>query len=289
MLESIKYIKCINYLISKKTHTIYNNETTIFQSLLNVYNILRKWECSEDVCYAGLFHLIFKIETEKNRHIIKELIGEKSEKIVFDFNKNISSSLETNLIHFANKLNHTFIVVHDDLYDKKNTEDFYLYFRDMVNWSFTGSGNGINFDLWRKYIYKLNFKNKIEKKLNKLSLSILKKHNLNCFLKLQRAYASINTYGTVHESHKDSEKKGTITVMYYLNNHWSLDHGGETVFYGDIDIIKSIIPKPSRAVIFDGTIPHCAREVRRDVNDIRIVLTFKYKFFLKNKEIIKSW
>jgi hypothetical protein len=286
MIESIKYIKCINYLISKKTHTIQHQQKSFFQHLLNVYDILRKWECDEDICFAGLFHSIygneiFQIKTEESRNIIKELIGEKAEQIVFNFNKNRDFSLETKIISFANQLDHTFIIVHDNLYDKKDTEDFYLYFRDVVNWSFTGAAKSLL--LWRKHIYTLKFKNKIEKKLNEISLCILKRHNLDSFLKLQRAYASANVYGTIHESHTDFSEKGAITLMYYLNNFWTFDHAGETVFFGNTDIIKSIIPKPSRAVIFDCTIPHCARELRRDVNDIRIVLTFNYRLNLKNK------
>ena len=44
-----KYIKCINYLITKKTHEIVHHDKSFFQHLINVYNTLRKWECEEDV------------------------------------------------------------------------------------------------------------------------------------------------------------------------------------------------------------------------------------------------
>ena len=70
--------------------------------------------------------------------------------------------------------------------------------------------------------------------------------------------------------------------MYYLNNFWDFKFGGETVFLNpdNQDIFKSVIPKPGRVIVFDGNIEHCARDVRRDVNDLRMVLTFKYKISL---------
>ena len=149
-------------------------------------------------------------------------------------------------------------------------------------WKFIGSGKDIT--KWRKFKYDLKFKNDVEKNLKKNTENILK--NLKYFelLKLERVYASANPYGTVHESHKDYKEntKGGITVMYYLNNNWDLSLAGETVFYDNnsFDIQKSVIPKPGRVVIFDGLIEHCARDTTRNCNDLRMVLTFKYKINL---------
>ena len=39
----------------------------------------------------------------------------------------------------------------------------------------------------------------------------------------------------------------------------------------------SILPKPGRAVFFDGSFLHAARETSRICNDLRMVVTFKYK------------
>ena len=282
-----KYIRSINYLISKKTQNIPHHNKSFFQHLLNVYNTLRKWNCPEDICFAGLFHSIygneiFKVQTEKNREVVKDIIGEQAEKIVFNFNQNRMLSNETKIISFANDLDHSFIKVFDDIYDQKDIDDIYLYFRDEAPWYFIGSG--LHTSPWRKFHYSLKFENKLEKKLNEISLNILNTLGINELFKLDRAYASANPYGTIHESHIDSENYGDMTVMFYLNKNWSVDNAGETVFYCDnkIDIIKSITPKPARAVLFDGTISHCARDVTRNVNDLRIVTTFKYSFNLKN-------
>jgi len=251
-----KYLKCINYLISRKT--------TKFQHLLDVYNLLRKWNCSEDICFAGLFYNIYLDKIETDRNVIKKLIGDKSEKLIF--------SQKENIIHMAVSMSNSYIEVFDFVFDKKDILESYFYFRDTVKWGFTGSGT--DYEKWRKFDYQLNFSNKIEKKYKLQTNNILKNLNFDKFLKLSEVYASANPYGTVHESHTDSDQG--ITIMYYLNHHWSIENAGETVFHKDGDIIRSIIPKPGRVVVFDGNIKHCARDVRRDYNDLRMVLTFKY-------------
>lgn len=68
-----------------------------------------------------------------------------------------------------------------------------------------------------------------------------------------------------------------ITVMFYLNKVWDVSYGGETIFINNSgDITNSVIPKPGRVVIFDGSIPHAAREVSRTCIELRMVATFKY-------------
>ena len=80
-----KYIKCINYLISKKTQQIAHYNKNIFQHSINIYDKLRKWGRKEDLCYAGLFHSVYKIETD--RSVIKNLIGSKAESLVYQYIK----------------------------------------------------------------------------------------------------------------------------------------------------------------------------------------------------------
>lgn len=260
-----KYIESINYLVSKKTQDIPHGQDSLFQHSVNIYNKLRFWKCSEDVCFAGLFNFIYSIE--KDRNIIQNIIGTKSENLI---HKNLK------IISLADKLVKTYIEIIDGYFDNQDILQNYIYFRDHVPWKFIGSG----YDefKWRKFKYEPNFKNKIEKNFKNQTNNILKKLNLSDLLKIERCYASANLYGTVHQSHRDYalDSNGGITVMYYLNNNWNLNYAGETVFYHNGEILKSIIPKPGRVIIFDGTIEHCARDIRRDVNDLRMVLTFKY-------------
>jgi hypothetical protein len=280
-----KYIRSINYLISKKTQNIPHNGKSFFQHLVGVYDKLRYWQCNEDICFAGLFHSIygneiFKTVIEKDRNTIKDLIGNKAENLVYLFNQNRYQNKQLKIISLANELDQTYIQVIDGYFDNQNILENYFYFRDRVPWNFNGSGNDEN--KWRKFKYDLNFKSKIEKNLKYNTENILNNLNLFDLLKFERVYASANPFGTVHEPHKDylKDSKGGITVMYYLNHDWNLKFSGETVFFNNKEIIKSIIPKPGRIVIFDGNIEHCARDVRRDVNDLRMVLTFKYKINL---------
>jgi SM-20-related protein len=276
-----KYIRCINYLISKKTQNIPHNNKSLFKHLVNVYDKLRSWKCNEDICFAGLFHSIygnniFTTEVEKDRDIIKKLIGDTSENLVYLYNKDRFQNKDLKIISLANELEHSYINIIDNYFDKNEILENYFYFRDNAPWNFTGSGKDET--KWRKFKYDLKFNNKIEKKFKKCTQNILKNLGFFDLLKLERVYASANPYGTVHESHKDNPfiPIGGITVMYYLNSFWDLNFAGETVFIDNGEIIKSIIPKPGRVIVFDGNIEHCAREVRRDVNDLRMVLTFKY-------------
>ena len=118
-------------------------------------------------------------------------------------------------------------------------------------------------------------------KLFKKSDELLKNTvpSLSKTLKLTSSYASGYLYGTHHEIHPDYLKGGGITVMFYLNKVWDVSYGGETIFINNIgDITNSIIPKPGRVVVFDGSIPHAAREVSRICVELRMVATFKYEY-----------
>lgn len=286
-----KYINCINYLINKKTNSIQHSKSNFFNHLINTYNILRYWQCNEDICFAGLFHSIygndiFLHKTVESRDEIKKLIGEKSEKYVYDFNKNRLVYDELKLISFANELEQqNYIHIFDNLYDLQTQKDIAAYFRNDIGWTYTGSG--VNPNNWRKFNYTIKSKkNKYINTLNIYAEDILKKLNIYSFLKEKTVYASAYPYGTVHQIHSDYPNRNMgITLMYYLNDQWSIENAGETVFYDDLhyDIIKSIIPKPARAVVFDGNIPHDARNSSRNVADVRMVITFKYIINIEDK------
>ena len=65
--------------------------------------------------------------------------------------------------------------------------------------------------------------------------------------------------------------------MFYLNKEWNVNFGGETVFYyPENESITSILPRPGRAILFDGSIPHLARDPSRICPELRMVATFQY-------------
>ena len=64
----------------------------------------------------------------------------------------------------------------------------------------------------------------------------------------------------------------SYTCLFYANNKWDLDDGGETQFYID-DILYGVPPEPNRMVIFDGRIKHRATSFR---NRHRFTIAAKY-------------
>lgn len=92
---------------------------------------------------------------------------------------------------------------------------------------------------------------------------------------LLRAYCNAHTYGTEGYIHKDSGFSDDCTAIIYLNRSWDADWAGETVLFDKGEIIKAVIPKWKRLLIFPSTIKHAARGVSRFCPEARTVLVFK--------------
>jgi SM-20-related protein len=94
---------------------------------------------------------------------------------------------------------------------------------------------------------------------------------------MQLAYANGQTYGQSGEIHTDTEAPGHKTVVYYSNAYWQPNWQGETVFYTPdrTDIIRAVMPKPGRLIIFDSNIPHAGRDPARLCPVMRVTVTFK--------------
>ena len=286
-----KYHKSINYLLSLGTQNIPHSGKNFFDHCINVYNILNNSKLEEDVCFAGMFHSIYgnDIFTESkqlnvSRDDIKNIIGEKAESLVFKFNSVPRDKLcqeqdqDIQNILVANQLdNKPLFEIIDNVFDDKTVDLLYAVFRDQKRWRFYGYGANPNN---RKLDIVLSNKNKIDKILFNCADSIIKKNNLQNFVTYKRAYASGYTHGTIHDLHRDDgadQKNKIFTIMFYLNKIWNVRYAGETVFLHDNEIITSILPKAGRAVLFDGSIPHLARDPSRICTELRMVATFKYE------------
>lgn len=93
---------------------------------------------------------------------------------------------------------------------------------------------------------------------------------------LVRCYANAHTFGIEGYPHVDSRKPGNYTTIFYINPQWKPEWAGETVFINDLgDIAHAVLPKPGRAVVFDGRIIHSARAVTRLCPALRVTLMFK--------------
>lgn len=73
-------------------HQRHTPTTILYDHLIETWKILKCFECSEDVCNAGLFHSIYGTQVFKpsmiptnNRHDVQDLIGEEAENLVFLF------------------------------------------------------------------------------------------------------------------------------------------------------------------------------------------------------------
>lgn len=93
---------------------------------------------------------------------------------------------------------------------------------------------------------------------------------------LVRCYANAHTYGIEGYPHVDSKKPGHYTTIFYINPVWKPEWAGETVFFdAGHDIVRAILPKPGRMIIFDGNVLHAARGVSRTCPAMRVTLMFK--------------
>lgn len=92
-----------------------------------------------------------------------------------------------------------------------------------------------------------------------------------------RCYANCYTFATEGYPHVDSEHPDDITAIIYLNHHWDRRYGGETVFYSGDEIIKSVVPKFGRMIMFHSDLVHAARGVTRVCPEARMVFVVKAK------------
>lgn len=90
-------------------------------------------------------------------------------------------------------------------------------------------------------------------------------------------YANGQTFGQDTIIHRDNKMHAGLTVIVFCNEHWPTCWGGELVFYdyNKENIIKSVLPKSRRVVIFDGRIPHAARSPSVKCDQVRMTLAFK--------------
>ena len=78
---------------------------------------------------------------------------------------------------------------------------------------------------------------------------------------LADAYINASDCNTLTLSHIDSTDPDDVTVLIYLNKTWNIDDHGATMFFrgfGDDEVIKTVFPKPKRAVIFPSNLWHMA-------------------------------
>lgn len=90
-----------------------------------------------------------------------------------------------------------------------------------------------------------------------------------------RMYANFNLHGDFQFAHEDGEG---WTALFFVNDKWEEDWGGEFTLYIDdeLDFGYSISPKPGRMVIFDGMITHRGGVPSKLCYEPRISLAIKF-------------
>lgn len=94
---------------------------------------------------------------------------------------------------------------------------------------------------------------------------------------IARMYVNAYTYGDCPTIHVDHDAPGNYTVLYYANEEWKAEWSGETVFYSPRrdEIVKAVVPHPGRIAVFDGRVPHVAREPNRIAPVVRYTIAMK--------------
>lgn len=172
------------------------------------------------------------------------------------------------------------------------------------NWHFRRSD--ANADLyWTKIIFGCNYSEDVSKGIflkefvseNTKKCWEFFKDKANCNLNdsnLSSIYYNGLTYGIEAHPHVDSYKENFTTVIIYVCEDWNSYWGGETVFFNEKfsedpsdkifyshDIIKSVLPKYNRIVLFDGKTVHAVRPISKSFKGLRKTLMFK----IQNKNV----
>jgi SM-20-related protein len=93
---------------------------------------------------------------------------------------------------------------------------------------------------------------------------------------LIRCYLNGYTYGTDGYFHTDSDRSDEHTAILYMNDKWDPDWGGETAFLdAHGEIVKAVLPKKNRVVIFPSHVRHAGRGVSRKCVVLRQTLIYK--------------
>lgn len=100
-------------------------------------------------------------------------------------------------------------------------------------------------------------------------------HEFN--ITLLGVYANGQTFGQDTIIHRDNKVRPGLTIIVFCNEYWPTSWGGELVFYDDTkeNIVKAVLPKSRRVVVFDGRIPHAARSPSVKCDQVRMTLAFK--------------
>ncbi len=84
------YKQLTEFLVDFGVESVAHTEKSYLAHLIGVYNDLKTWGCSEEVCRAGMFHSIYGTELFQGftlplerREEIRAMIGERAERLAY--------------------------------------------------------------------------------------------------------------------------------------------------------------------------------------------------------------
>ena len=96
---------------------------------------------------------------------------------------------------------------------------------------------------------------------------------------LQSQVVNAQTRGQDSYPHIDGETPNVYTLIYYANNYWEKDWGGETSFYDrDAKLVHSVYPKPGRLVLLPSIMPHRGAPPNENYLDARYTVASVFWF-----------
>jgi hypothetical protein len=125
---------------------------------------------------------------------------------------------------------------------------------------------------------KLNYENFVQN-LNPISLvaEYIRQNYFNGNL-MTRVWINVQTFGDEGDIHRDYDTKYYLTsksAILYVQNTWEIDWGGDfVVFDENKEIMKSVLIKPNRLVVFNGCLQHAVRPMSRFSQEPRRALVF---------------
>ena len=170
------------------------------------------------------------------------------------------------------------IIVLEDLLNEKEANDFYMKLLMQPIWNYGRLSEkalgeypfwGTSFDT--KLIepkIKLII-DRVNKRLAKTSIKSLKPY------KLLRIDGNALTAGSSGYPHIDANLQHAISLLLYGNPTWKAAWGGETKFFDDSvhEIVRSVMPKPGRAVLFPSRFQHAAGPLAPIFKGLRATLS----------------
>ena len=187
-----------------------------------------------------------------------------------------------------------YIKVHDGVYDEEliyNAEILVKKSNYTSEYNFMMKDPG-----WVKYNWSLYSENRGDEGIPDKTIKSLWEKTKELLpvkdYRLKRAYVNISRFGDEDRIHIDGKSSSSgLTAIVYLSGKWKITWGGQTNFYTKFtekanlpnddeteyenEIIRSVIPKQNRVVIFNSKIPHSAGIISKTCLGNRYACVFK--------------